>query len=116
MKLHYIFEDVSCEVLESPLAHINSGWYEPHYRKEVCDVEYDFDIKVSYDDVFDYLCPSDFHKWSKEEQNAYVKGFDALWDNNLVYTEDLEYDDNFYDFMKERYKEEAREAFDEEND
>lgn len=120
MTLHYSFDGIVCECLESPGTHINNGWFEPHYYRAVCDdVEFDYEVDVSYDDIFDYLKPHDFEKWSEELKKAYIRGFDALWDNDLVdnemLSESLENDDYFIEFMKERYEDEAREECEKEN-
>lgn len=109
MYLSYHFEDIECEVLESQSAHINNGWFEPHYHRELCEVDYDFDVDITFKDFFDYIKPYDFENWKEDGRFAYERACRDVWRSSWFRLDDLEEDEDFIQFMTDRYEEDARE-------
>lgn len=116
MYLHYVFEDIECEVLESPSTHINNQWFEPHYRRELCEVDYDYEVDVCFKDFFDFIKPFDFDHWKEEGQHAFERACRDVWSSTWFNLDGLEEDEEFIEFMKDRYEDQAREQCQEEND
>ena len=113
MTLSYTFDGIMCDVLDNNYTHF---YDEPNYSRERCDgVEFDYEVEIGYEDVFDYVKPHNWKEWSQERKDAFICGFDALWDNKLVCLDDLENDKDFIEFMTDRYEEDARSACEEEN-
>lgn len=113
MYLNYVFENMRVPVLESPATHVNNQWFEPHYRREIMDVEYEFEVDVKFKDFFDFLKPYDFKEWKKEGQDAYEIACKNVFNSCWFDLEALEEDEDFIQFMKERYEDEAREKCEE---
>ena len=110
MILHYTFDDIMCDVIESTSSHINNGWYEPHYHREQCEVEFDFAVEVEFEDFFDFVKPYDFDNWKEEGKNAYERACLDLWNKDWFSMCFLEDDYDFIEFMKDRYEEDAHVA------
>lgn len=81
MKLFYDFDDISQLITEE-----GYNGYSTHYINGRVE-NYQFDVVVSQKDI------DEFNK-------AYMR--------NETYSIDLEYDDEFIDFMKDKYEEKAR--------
>lgn len=123
MTLHYSFEG-DVEVIDSASAHINNGWYEPHYHTEHCDdIEYEYEVDPTEDDFLDYLAPDfrfmeKFKDLPKEQIKLLQQGAEEAIRLILGSYEDLkdwiEEEDEFVEFMTERYEDDARQAFEEE--
>lgn len=122
MKITYHF-DGAVPVLYGPGTHINNGWYEPHYHiEEMEDVEFEYEVEPDDSDYIEYLMP-DFYgeQWKnleKKDRDLMLKGAKVAIANIISdfdsLKEELEEDDNFEEFIRDRYEEEARKAFDEE--
>lgn len=103
----------------------NYGDY-PHTHKEIRTVRHSFDVNVKVRDIVDYLMPYDLtHTKNKtlEQSNEIAlanfymtKAIDYLKDNISCDLEELEEDEYFVEFMKERYEDDAWEDFMEGND
>lgn len=101
MKISYYFEDIVCDVLDG-------GYIEPHYRRARCNVDYEYEVEIGYDDYLEYNTPHGFSSWSKEEQENFTKELEAKWDENEESIKfDLECNNDFYDFMKNKYRDDA---------
>lgn len=87
MRLYYNNLKVMCDVLQQ------AGWtdIEPTYKRELCEIDYEFDIDVSRKDVEEY-----FGDRVSEE----------LFD--FIDLDMLEGDDNFIEFMIEKYEDKAQ--------
>ena len=104
---------------------INYRKHQEVYTK-VKDVKYDYEVDVKIQDIVDYLIP--FHLTKKKEKtreeitelglaNFYMtKAIDELITYARCDLEELESDEYFVEFMKERYEDEAWESFQEENE
>ena len=60
--------------------------------------------------------PYDFKEWKEERQNAYTRALKDVWNSYWFNTDSLEDDDEFIEFMKERYEDDAYEECKEENE
>ena len=116
MILNYVFEDIMCDVEYDAGTHINNGWFEPHYHREPCEVEYDYDVDITFKDFFDYIKPYDFRNWKEDRQHAYERACRDVFNSSWFNLDDLEEDEDFIDFMKERYEDDARQQCQEDND
>ena len=116
MILHHVFEDIECDVLESEAAHINNGWFEPHYHRELCEVDFDFDVDIAFKDFFDYIKPYGFENWKEDERFVYERAYRDVWHSSWFRLDDLEEDEDFIQFMKERYEDDARQQCQEDNE
>lgn len=104
----------------------NNYGNEPHTHKEVRTIRHDYWVKVKITDIVDYLMPYDLtHKKNKTTEDTkeialahfYMeKAIDFLKDNTDCDLEDLENDEYFVEFMKERYEEEAWQDWEESNE
>lgn len=115
MRLNYHFEDVACDVICSVSSHINSGWYEPHYHTEYCDIDYEYDVDIDFEDFLDFMKPYGFEKLDKSFQDGFIKSLRNVWDSDWFDYDRLENDDNFIEFMTQKYEEAAREQCEKEN-
>lgn len=116
MNLYYHFEDIECNVLESEVAHINNQWFEPHYTRKDCAVDYKYEVDVSFQDFFDYVKTTEYSRLSNEGKLGYERAIKDIWNCDLFRLEDLEEDEDFIEYMQARYKDEAREKCIDEND
>ena len=97
--LYYTFEDVMCDV------YIDVD----KTRREPRTVEWTYRVSIGLDDVFEYICRGDYTRLSKEEQAAYYDGIRHLYNLDLIDFEKLEDDDNFIEFMTDKYRDDALE-------
>jgi hypothetical protein len=115
MELKILLKDVEYEELLSASEHINNGYYEPHYRTCVGDVEYEFDVEPTAEDYARFFLDKAENNivHSKDDVEAIIRLFDDDYFNNWFESalDDLEYDDNFEEFMKERYYDKALEEY-----
>lgn len=88
MYLTYNFE-VMCDVQQP------AGWtdIEPRYKRELCDIEYDYHVNVGRKDLEEYFG----HEISEELLE-------------FIDVEGIEEDEDFIEFMKDRHEEEAYDA------
>lgn len=107
----------------------DTGGISPHTRQVIRDVDYDYEVDIKTQDIVDYLMPynlskSNKHKTADEVKevglaNYYMtKALDFLIHGLSLSSEldDLESDEYFVEFMRERYEEQALEEWEESND
>ena len=87
MRITYYWEDVIVN-------RIMDRGFEPHTKAHREDVEYEFEITPTQEDIDDF-----------NSQNFENITEDDIYDN-----------DDFYDFMKERYEEKAKQEFERGNE
>lgn len=104
MTLKYHWENVTVNHL------ICDGCLCPHTKPTVEDVDYDYDVDVTDDDILDYLSLNDDARMHAKEM------FDFLNECGAVDYEQLSNDKDFVEFMTERYENDAREDFEAGND
>ena len=92
-----------------------------HTEREEQEIDYSYDREIKVGDLVAYLTPMEI-KGKKDLENerkcAYyymARAISYLKDMGFVELEDLENDEDFYEFMKDRYESEARKSFNEEN-
>lgn len=99
---------------DSSINYVAAGYYEPHYKTEVGEVEYEYDVTISPEDIYEYLLGN-----TKAPSQSYNQGFfnacEELFRLDLLRIDDLEDDEDFIEFMKDKYEEEALEKYYEEN-
>ena len=101
----------------------DTGDIAPHTRKVIQDVEYELEVEPTIEDFVSYLTPRMFDTIS--ERQAYRQGLKKMFGfiqehsdrYNLkeMLNENLEEDEYFVEFMKDRYEEQALESFEESN-
>lgn len=116
MYLIYFFNNISVSVLENAGTHINNQWFEPHYRTEIIDLEYEFEVEIKFEDFFDFIKPYDFNNWTEDKRLSYKRACKDIFNSDWFRLDDLEEDEDFIDFMKDRYEDDAREQCQEDND
>lgn len=119
MTIKYLWENV--ELHEE----VDTGDIAPHTRKVHRNVEHYYDINVKIQDIIDYLMPYDLatakNKTQEQQKeiaqaNFYMnKAIEYLIDNGVCDLDELENDEYFVAFMRERYEERAWEDFQESN-
>jgi hypothetical protein len=115
MELKILLKDVEYKELLSANEHINNGYFEPHYRSCVGDIEYEYEVEPTTDDYVDYFIEkADTKIIEKTEDKEVLKRmFDddyfKNWFENAL--DDLRWDDDFEAFMKERYYDKALEEY-----
>ena len=121
MTLHYewkgLYANVDCTT--------PSNLY-PRTKKEKVDVSYDYEVVVKVRDIVAYLMPYSLtHKKEKTADevneiriaNFYMtKAIEFLQYSGAAELEDLESDEYFVEFMKERYEEDALESWEDYNE
>lgn len=80
-----------CRVQQDASTHIEQDWDEPHYKKELQEVDYEFSTHITLDDIEDYF------------------GI-AINDELYVFLDIdmLELDSSFIEFMTDKYYETAQ--------
>ena len=109
MMIHYEFDNIECDVPYSACSHINNGWFEPHSEKRECTVEFDYYVSVGFIDILEFMKPMGFDKWSEDKKEGYAKAVRNMMDCGFIDVDTVEGDDDFIDFMKERYRDDALE-------
>lgn len=74
-------------------------------------LEFEYDVDTTFEDFFEYVRPSDFNTWQEEGQKAYRQAVLDLWDKNFIDWQ-FEEDDDFIEFMKDKYYDEALDWYD----
>ena len=106
MYIRYLFEDV---IVNEP----NGEHTKPVKR----DVEHDFNVNVSHQDIIDYLMPKWLDRNGKATFNSAINiVLCRLEQSNAVDYEQLENDSDFVEFLKDKYREEAIKDFEESNE
>lgn len=95
--LYYTFEDVMVDVQIDV----------DRTRKERQTVDWTYRVSISLDDIFEYVCRADYEQLSKPEQDAYYDAIRHLYNLDLIV--DLEDDDDFIEFMTDKYRDDALE-------
>ena len=92
------------------------------YRTKVVnkDVEYDFEVDIKPQDIVDYLIPKEQAKKIEITNLVYIKEYmrkviEWLNEKDSIIYEQLENDEYFVEYMKERYEDIALESWEEEN-
>lgn len=99
--------------VDIPVSVCCGGIYEPHYKLEYQDVDYEYDAYITEEDVVDYIVPGVLRENERAIYERAVRqaievlgiDYDALSDNEF-----------FCEFIKDKYEEKAREEFDLRND
>lgn len=118
MLVKYFWEDVTLNVE-------NNYGTSPHTHKVVRDVEYDYDIDIKIEDIVDYLIP--YHLEQKEinseeklelrhAKTYMTKAIEFLVENCQIDLDELEQDETFKEYMKDKYESSAWEEFQERNE
>lgn len=108
MILYYLFDNIVCRVPHGAGTHIDNGWYEPHYREEICEVDYEHEVDVKFEDFFDFMKPHGFDKWAEDGRFAYERACRDMWNSDWFDLYSLEENEDFIDFMTDKYEREAR--------
>lgn len=95
--LYYTFENIMVEVQTDV----------DKTRRESQTVDWTYRVSVSLDDIFEYVCRADYEQLSKPEQDAYYDAIRHLYNLDLIV--DLEDDDDFIEFMTNKYRDDALE-------
>lgn len=122
MKIRYHWENVLVNV---PCESHNA----PRTKKVLKDFDYDFEFNVKINDMVDYLMPYPLSKENKNKTmldnmevcraNFYMKkalNFLIKGCSRSIDLDDLENDEYFVEFLKERYEEQAYEEWEESNE
>ena len=109
MWLEYHFKDIMCEV------EIEGRGEEPNLVKKLCEVDYDYEVGISDEDLIDYLTSRNFKELNKDFQVGFKTGIGHAINADLIKFNDLELDEDFIKFMTEKYREEAHEKCVDEN-
>lgn len=96
----------------------DTGDIAPHTRKEIMDIDYDYEVNYTIEDIIEYLLPYKMKDKTEKENAKYFmkKAIEFLENNGCVDYDSLQDDSAFYDFLKERYENKALEQFQEENE
>ena len=109
MWLEYHFKDIMCEV------EVDGGINEPNLVKKLCEVDYDYEVSISEEDIIDYLAPIHFEKLNQDFQYGFETAISYVVGGDLINFGELEDDEYFIKFMTEKYREEAHEKCVDEN-
>jgi len=109
MWLEYHFKDIMCEV------EIEGRGEEPNLIKKLCEVDYDYEVSISEEDLVNYLAPFNFKKLSRDFQSGFENAISYAVIEDLINFDDLEDDKYFIKFMTKKYREEAHEKCVDEN-
>lgn len=95
------------------------GAIYPEQREGTCLTDYDYTIYVDYKLVSEYIVSEllgyfVFQKWEKEKQEGFMSALRYCEHMDLF--EDMDFNDKFYDWCLERFKEEAQEQCHEDYD
>lgn len=115
---------------ENQVVNIECGsGISPHTKEVVRDVDYDYDRQISIQDIVDYLMPYNLTKKNKKKTieeinetglaNFYMTKALSYLVHELklsIELDDLENDEYFVEFMREKYKDSAYEEWQESNE
>lgn len=110
MWLEYHFDDIECEVDITTPRDI-----EPQYKKEICEVDYDYEVSISEEDIIEYLAPINFKGFSFFFQIGFKTAIGLAINEDLINFGELEDNEDFINFMTEKYREKAYEKCVDEN-
>jgi len=109
MWLEYHFKDIMCEV------EIEGRGEEPNLVKKLCEVDYDYEVSISEDDIIDYLAPIIFEELNQSFQTGFKTAICHAINEDLINFGELEDNEDFINFMTEKYREKAHEKCVDEN-
>ena len=110
MWLEYHFKDIMCEV------EIDGGINEPNIIKKPCEVDYDYEVSISEEDIIDYIYGMQFYALNTEEvQNGIYSAIEEMNQNDFIDYKAIEDNKDFIIFMNEKYREKAHEKCVDEN-
>ena len=109
MWLEYHFKDIMCEV------EIEGRGEEPNLVKKLCEVDYDYEVSISDEDIIEYLAPIHFKELNQDLQVGFKTAISYVVGGDLINFGDLEDDEDFIKFMTEKYREKAHEKCVDEN-
>ena len=109
MWLEYHFKDIMCEV------EVDGGINEPNLVKKLCEVDYDYEVSISEEDIIEYLAPINFKELNQDFQVGFKTAICHAINEDLINFGELEDDKYFIKFMTEKYREEAHEKCVDEN-
>ena len=109
MWLEYHFKDIMCEV------EIEGRGEEPNLVKKLCEVDYDYEVSISDEDIIEYLAPINFEKLNKDFQYGFETAISYVVGGDLINFGELEDKEDFVEFMTEKYREKAHEKCVDEN-
>ena len=122
MKIRYHWENVLVNV---PCESRN----EPRTKKVLKDVDYDFEFNVKTSDMVDYLMPYALSNKNKNKTDQEIRelalanfymtkalSFLLTDCSRSIDLDDLENDEYFVEFLRERYEEQAYEEWEESNE
>ena len=96
MWLEYHFKDIMCEV------EIEGRGEEPNLVKKLCEVDYDYEVSISEEDLIDYLAPIHFEKLNKDFQYGFETAISYVVGGDLINFGELEDNEDFIWFMTDR--------------
>lgn len=97
----------------------DTGGISPHTRPEISNVDYDYYMEISYDDIIDYLIPSVLRE---EEAKIYRRAISHTLSNlnDYIDFDSLGEDEYFREYiettLKDKYEDKARQEFEESNE
>lgn len=94
MILHYEFDDIETYVDCTTCAD-----YEPHEKWGLATIDYDYEIEPTIDDLIEFYGPDNQIGWSQAQKQEYIDNLNP----------DFENDDDFIEYMKDLYYDDARE-------
>ena len=109
MWIEYHFKDIMCEV------EVEGRGEEPNLTKKLCEVDYDYEVSISEEDLIDYLAPINMKELSQGFKNGFKTAIGRAINEDLINFDDLEDDKYFIKFMTEKYQKEAHEKCVDEN-
>ena len=109
MWLEYHFKDIMREV------EVDGGINEPNLVKKLCEVDYDYEVSISEEDLVGYLALTNTKELSQDFQVGFKTGIGHAINADLIKFNDLELDEYFIRFMTEKYREKAYEKCVDEN-
>lgn len=109
MWLKYHFKDIMCEV------EVDGGINEPNIIKKLCEVDYDYEVDISEEDLVGYLALTNTKELSQDFQVGFKTAIGHAISEDLIKFDDLEDGEYFIRFMNEKYREKAYEKCVDEN-
>lgn len=114
MTLRYLWKDMEVNIP-------NNYGETPHTHKEIRDIEHEYDRVVKTNDICDYLFPNLLKKGLTPSEIMSIgfymrKVANFLQESAKCDLEELESDEYFVEFMKDRYEEQALEEWRERNE
>ena len=114
MILHYTFT-VEEEVMVQ--RYYSCEDIEPDYTTKEVEQDYDYSVEPDADDYWEFLrnrIPNT-GEWTKDQWQSAEETFKIFYNEEMIISLDyLDEDDDFIDFMKEKYEDRARDECEEE--